>query len=116
MAKGQDAILVLVTCKSVAQAWKIAKSLVKDRLAACGNVIGPRVTSVYRWKRKVEEADESLLILKSTRARFSVLEREIRALHSYENPEIIAMPVVLGSQSYLSWIQESVTKPGKTRR
>ncbi len=109
MAKGTEAIVVLVSCKSVAQAWKIAKAAVKDRLAACGNVVGPRVTSVYRWKRKVEEANEALLLLKTTRGRFSALEKEIRRMHSYENPEIIALPVVLGSRDYLTWIGESVS-------
>jgi periplasmic divalent cation tolerance protein len=116
MAKRIDAIVVLVSCKSVAQAWRIARTVVKDRLAACGNVVGPRVTSVYRWKAKVEEANEALLFLKSTRGKFSALEREIRTMHSYKNPEIIALPVVLGSADYLSWIEESVTAKKKTPR
>lgn len=116
MAKGTEAIVVLVSCKSVAQAWKIAKAVVKDRLAACGNVVGPRVTSVYRWKRKVEEANEALLVLKTTQARYRSLEKEIRKMHSYENPEIIALPVIMGSRDYLKWIGESVSAATKPAR
>src|SRR5690242_6024805 len=117
MARGTDPIVVLVSCKSVTQAWRIAKALVKDRLATCGNVVGPRVTSDYRWNAKVEEANEALLILKSTRKKFSALEIEVLKLHSYDNPEIIALSIVMRSALYLSWISESVTpKKRKAKR
>jgi periplasmic divalent cation tolerance protein len=72
---------------------------------------GP-VQSVYRWKGKVETTKEVLLLIKSTRKRFSALEREIRRLHSYETPEIIALPIVAGSRAYLRWIEESVRPVG----
>lgn len=102
-----DKIVVLVTCGSRAEAKKIARAVVEARLAACANVLGSPVQSIYRWKGKVRTAKEVLLLLKSTRKRFSALEREIRQLHSYGTPEIIAVPIVEGSRAYLQWIEES---------
>ncbi len=103
-----DKILVLVTCRSQAEAKKITRAVVKARLAACANVLGGPVQSIYRWKGKVETAKEVLVLLKSTRKRFSALEREIRRLHSYDTPEIVAVPIAAGSRAYLRWIEESV--------
>jgi periplasmic divalent cation tolerance protein len=104
VAKKTDVTVVLVTCKSKAEARRIVAALVKKRLAACGNIMGAPVTSIYRWKEKVERAREVLVILKSTSKAFAELEREVTRLHSYEVPEIIAIPVVQGSQKYLSWV------------
>ena len=103
-----DKIVVLVTCGSARQARTIATELVKRRLAACGNVIEAPVRSIYRWNGKVESAKEFLLILKSSRRRFAALEKAVRELHSYDVPEVIALPVVVGSGRYLDWISESV--------
>jgi periplasmic divalent cation tolerance protein len=103
-----DKIVVLVTCESAKQARTIARTLVARRLAACGNVIESPVRSIYRWKGKVESAKECLLILKSSRRRFAALAAAVRKLHSYNVPEIIALPVIAGSPSYLHWIAESV--------
>jgi len=103
-----DKIVVLVTCGSARQARTIATELVKRRLAACGNVIEVPVRSIYRWNGKVESAKEFLLILKSSRPRFAALEKAVRELHSYDVPEVIALPVVVGSGRYLDWISESV--------
>ncbi|MFZ0821877.1 MAG: divalent-cation tolerance protein CutA [Candidatus Acidiferrales bacterium] len=108
MPRKVNAIVVLVTCASSAESRRIASSLVKKRLAACGNVCGSAISSIYRWKGKVEKAREVLLILKTTREAFAKLEREIRRLHSYKVPEIIALPVVAGSRAYLNWVNESV--------
>jgi periplasmic divalent cation tolerance protein len=108
MPRKGGAIVVLVTCASSTEARRIASSLVKKRLAACGSVCGSSVSSVYRWKRKVEKAREVLLILKSTRKAFAKLEREVRRLHSYKVPEIIAVAVVAGSGTYLDWVNENV--------
>ncbi|HEV3220444.1 MAG TPA: divalent-cation tolerance protein CutA [Candidatus Acidoferrales bacterium] len=108
MPRKEEAIVVLVTCASVVEARRIAESVVNKRLAACGNVCSSAVNSIYRWKGKVEKATEVLLILKSTRKVFAELEREVRRLHSYKIPEIIALSVVAGSRSYLQWVQESV--------
>ena len=107
-----DKIVVLVTCKSARQAQTIARKLVEQRLAACGNVFEAPVRSIYRWKGKVDSAREYLLILKSSRRRFAALEKAVRRLHSYDVPEIIALPVVAGSRAYLGWISES-TSPAR---
>jgi periplasmic divalent cation tolerance protein len=103
-----DKIVVLVTCESAKQARKIARALVDRRLAACGNVIDAPVRSIFRWKGKVESAKEFLLILKSSRRRFTAIDAAVRQLHSYDVPEIIALPVTEGSRGYLDWIAESV--------
>ena len=101
-----DKIVVMVTCGSKAEARKIARAVVEARLAACANVLGNPVESIYRWKGKVETAKE-VLLLKSTRKRFAALGREIRRLHSYDTPEIIALPITAGSRVYLRWIETS---------
>jgi periplasmic divalent cation tolerance protein len=103
-----DKIVVLVTCGSLREARTIARKLVERRLAACGNVVDAPVRSIYRWKGKVESAKEFLLILKSSRRRFSALEAAVQQLHSYDVPEIIALPVSAGSRAYLGWIAESL--------
>jgi periplasmic divalent cation tolerance protein len=105
-----DKILVLVTCGSRKEARKIARALVERRLAACVNEIGAPVTSVYRWKGKVETAKEFLLVVKTTKERFAALRQAIGELHSYEVPEIIALAIVEGSRDYLDWISESVKR------
>jgi periplasmic divalent cation tolerance protein len=103
-----DKIVVLVTCGSRKEARKIARALVERRLAACVNEIDAPVTSVYRWKGKVESAKEFLLFIKTTKKRFAALREAVHELHSYEAPEIIALPIVEGSRVYLDWIAESV--------
>ena len=105
-----DKIVVLVTCESARQARAIARALVSRRLAACGNVVEAPVRSIYRWKGKVESAKEFLLILKSSRRRFAAIDAAVRQLHSYDVPEIIALPVTQGSRGYLDWIAESVAR------
>jgi uncharacterized protein involved in tolerance to divalent cations len=109
MPRKVDAVIVFVTCPSASEAKRIAKSLLEKRLAACGNVCGTGVHSIYRWKGRVEKATEVLLILKSTRKAFVKLEQEVRRLHSYKTPEIIALPIVAGSRAYLTWLRESVS-------
>jgi periplasmic divalent cation tolerance protein len=103
-----DKIVVLVTCGSRKEARRIARALVEKRLAACVNEIGAPVRSVYRWKGKVETAEEFLLLIKTAKGRFAGLRAAILELHSYDVPEIIALPIVEGSQAYLDWIAESV--------
>lgn len=103
-----DKIVVLVTCGSRQEARKIARALVERRLAACVNQIGAPVRSLYRWKGKMETAEEFLLVIKSTKRRFAGLRAAILDLHSYDVPEIIVLPVVEGSRAYLDWIAESV--------
>ncbi|HVA72208.1 MAG TPA: divalent-cation tolerance protein CutA [Candidatus Limnocylindrales bacterium] len=108
-----NTILVMVTCGYAKEAKRIARRLVDARLAACVNISAAPVQSIYRWKGKVETAKEILLLVKTTRKRFSALEREIRRLHSYDTPEIIALPIVGGSHAYLQWIAESVRPTGR---
>jgi len=105
-----DKIVVLVTCGSAKEARRIARALVRGKLAACVNIVRTPVESVYRWKGRVESAKEFLLVIKTSRRRFAALEEEIRSLHSYNVPEIIALPVAHGSRSYLAWISESVSR------
>jgi periplasmic divalent cation tolerance protein len=103
-----DKLVVLVTCRSAKEAERIASRLVQTRLAACGNILRSPVRSIYRWKEKIESAREFLLVIKTSRRRFPELQAAIKHLHSYELPEIIALPIAAGSQGYLSWLADSV--------
>jgi periplasmic divalent cation tolerance protein len=103
-----EKIVVLVTCGSAKEARSIARSLVERKLAACVNLLPVPVESVYRWKGRIESAKEFLLIVKTARKRFAAVQAEVRRLHSYEVPEIIALPIATGSQDYLAWIADSV--------
>ncbi len=98
-----DALVVLVTTPTPERAAEIARALVEERLAACGNVV-PGLRSIYRWEGKVQEDAEALLVLKTTRARFDALRARVLALHPYELPEVIALPIEAGSAPYLAWI------------
>jgi periplasmic divalent cation tolerance protein len=113
-AQMMDTIVVLVTCGSLREARTIARKLVERRLAACGNVVEAPVRSIYRWKDTVESAKEFLLVLKSSRQRFAALEAAVQKLHSYDVPEILALPVSGGARAYLDWIAESLA--GESRR
>lgn len=101
------AIVVLVTVPDPAKAAEIARALVEERLAACGNVL-PGLRSIYRWEGKVQEDAEALLVLKTTRARFEALRERVLALHPYEVPEVVALPVEAASAPYLEWIAAQV--------
>jgi len=98
-----DQIVVLMTAPNTEEATRIADRLVERKLAACVQILPP-MTSIYVWKGEVQRESEILLVAKSTRAKFDELESAVRAIHSYETPEIIALPIVAGSQSYLSWL------------
>lgn len=103
-----DKLVVLVTCRSAKEAQRIGRALVESRHAACVNILQAPVRSIYRWKGIVESAKEFVLILKSSRRKFPELERRVRRLHSYDVPEIIALPIERGSRPYLKWLSESV--------
>jgi periplasmic divalent cation tolerance protein len=109
-------IVVLVTCGSANEARKIARAVVEQRIAACANIVTTPVQSIYRWKGRVESAKEFLLIIKTTQARFAKLEAAIKRLHSYDVPEIIALPIACGAANYLTWISESVKPPRDTNK
>ena len=102
-----DKIVVLSTCASAEEADKIARRLVEARLAACVNVL-PGARSFYRWQGAIENASEWLLIIKSSRQRFGSLRAELERLHSYEVPEIVALPIVDGSLNYLHWLEGEI--------
>jgi periplasmic divalent cation tolerance protein len=97
-------LLVYCTCPDHDTALRIAKSLVDQQLAACVNVV-PGLTSVYRWQGQMETAQEVLLLIKTRRAVYPELEAALLALHPYELPEIIAVPIEAGLPAYLSWIE-----------
>lgn len=98
-----DKIVVLSTVSSAEEAEKIARGLVNERLAACVSVV-PEIRSFYHWQGKIEDSAEFLLVIKSSRAQFDALCRSLQKLHSYEVPEVIAMPVVAGAELYLNWM------------
>ena len=95
--------IVLITCQSKKEADRIALSLLKKRLAACANIISG-VNSRFWWNGKIDKAREVLVILKTRRSNFKKIEKETKRLHSYEVPEIIAIPIIAGSREYLGWI------------
>jgi periplasmic divalent cation tolerance protein len=97
------ALLVLCSCPDESVALDIARVLVKEGLAACVNRLAP-VTSIYQWDGQIREESEQLLLIKTTPARYEALEMRLKALHPYEIPEIIAVPVVTGSSQYLDWL------------
>ena len=99
-----DKIVVLSTASSAAEAEAIARRLVEERLAACVNVV-TGVRSFYRWKGKIEKSPEWLLVIKSSRGRFEQLRAALEKLHSYDVPEVIALPVVEGTKNYLHWME-----------
>jgi len=99
-----DCLQVTVTASSREEADRLAGSAVEQRLAACGQVLGP-VGSTYHWEGLVQRAEEWLCLLKTTQARYPELETLLRAAHSYDNPEIIATPIAAGSDEYLSWVR-----------
>jgi len=100
-------IVVLVTSANGDEASKIAEVLVRERLAACVNIISD-VESVYRWEGRVTRDREMLLVIKTTADRYSELEERIHQLHSYSTAEVIALPIEKGSAKYLGWLYESV--------
>jgi periplasmic divalent cation tolerance protein len=100
----QSYVVVFVTCSSRREAGKIARSAVERKLASCVNILETPVHSIYRWKGKIEQGREFLLLMKSSRARLAALQAEVERLHTYDVPEFIALPIVGGSRKYLQWL------------
>ncbi len=101
-----EEITVFVTVSSEDEAANIARSLVEEKLAACANIIR-NVRSIYSWQGKVEDDSEVLMIMKTRQDLFEDLSAKIKELHSYDVPEIIALPIIMGSKEYLAWIKDS---------
>ena len=102
-----DAIVVLVTAPNGEEASRIAEALVSEKLAACVNIV-PGIRSVYVWEEKECDEQECLLLIKSTSEKFEAVRTRIRQLHSYQVPEIIAVPVSAGDPAYLAWLRSSL--------
>ncbi|MGD9764933.1 MAG: divalent-cation tolerance protein CutA [Candidatus Binatia bacterium] len=98
-----DALIVLVTVGARAEGERLADALVGESLAACVNIVGP-VRSIYRWHGEICRDEEHLLLIKTAPARYAELEARVRALHSYDVPEVIALPIERGSEPYLQWL------------
>jgi len=105
----QEYIQVFTTTEKKEDAQKIAQRLVEKRLAGCVQIIGP-IVSIYRWKDNLEKAEEWLCLIKSEKNLYADLEKTIKEIHPYETPEIIALPIVAGSQDYLDWLSKEVEK------
>jgi periplasmic divalent cation tolerance protein len=106
---GAESLVVLCTCPDEVTAQRLARSLVEEGLAACVNAI-PNIASTFRWEDKVQEDREVLLLIKSSSAIYARLEARIQALHPYELPEIVAVPIVRGSAAYLDWLEAAVSR------
>ncbi len=103
----EEYLQVITTTEMPDDARRIARTLVEKRLAACAQVIGP-LHSTYWWQDKVEEAQEYLCLIKTRRDRFEQVAAAIRAVHPYEVPEILAVPVAAGSRDYLAWLDAAI--------
>lgn len=99
---------VFVTAASRREARRIARSLLERRLVACANIIAG-IESHYWWEGKIDHAREWLLVMKTRRSRFRAVERAVKQLHSYQVPEIIALPLVAGQADYLRWMDASLS-------
>lgn len=106
----QSARIVLTTAADPEEAGRLARELVDQRLAACATII-PQVRSIYRWEGKIEDSAETLLLIKTTAEQIATLQARLLALHSYQTPEFLVIPVESGSPFYLEWLLASVLKP-----
>lgn len=105
--KASDAIIVFMTAPNTDEASRIAELVVQNKLAACVQIL-PEMQSVYQWKGQIERQPEILIIAKTVNSKFAELETQVRAVHSYETPEIVAAPITNGSTPYLEWLSASV--------
>ena len=100
-------IVIFITAANIKEAKKIASALLRERLVACVNIVD-RIESLFLWNKKSERAKEVLLIAKSKKDKFAKIAKLVKALHSYQTPEIIALPIVDGYKPYLRWINDSL--------
>ncbi len=104
---GYEFIQVFITVDEKEKAEEIAERLVEEGLASCVQITGP-MESIYRWKGKVERSEEFMCMAKSEKGSYPSLERTVKSIHPYENPEIVSVPLVEGSEEYLSWLREGL--------
>ena len=104
----EEVLLVLTTFADAETARQVARTLVEERLAACANLV-PQIESIYRWQGKIESGTEVLVLFKTTHGRYQQFEQRLRALHPYEVPEIVALPLAGGFDPYLNWVVENCT-------
>ena len=107
----EDFVVVLVTAGSAEEASGLARALVDERLAGCANIVGP-LRSIFRWQGAVEDAVEYMLILKARAADVDALATRVTALHSYDVPEVLVLPLHAGSAAYLAWLADATSRPG----
>jgi len=100
-------VVVIVTVANIEEAVKIVHSLLEERLIACANIVGP-ISSIFWWEGKIDEASEFLVFMKSHENHFERLSEKVSEIHSYEVPEIIALPIIKGSPPYLEWLSDSL--------
>ena len=100
-------LVVIMTTSTKREATKIIQCLLEERLIACANIIGP-VSSLFWWKDKIDEATEFLVLMKSSRKLFDKLSKRVKEIHSYEVPEVLALPILKGLPSYLSWLEANL--------
>ena len=112
-SNGKDPIVILMTAKDVTEAEKIAGELVKDGLVACVNIVN-KVRSIYKWQGEICRDTEALCIIKTVNGNFEVVKDKIKALHSYTVPEVIALPIEMGSAKYLKWLVKETKVLAKT--
>ena len=101
-----DRIIVLITVGSEEEAHKIAELLVNEKKAACVNIV-PGIDSIFSWEGKIDSAQESLLLVKTRASLFPEIVELVKRMHSYEVPEIIALPIIAGSEDYLKWLDNA---------
>jgi periplasmic divalent cation tolerance protein len=105
-----EALVVYITAPSEEEGAKIARTLVEERLAGCVNIV-PEIRSIYSWQGKIEDEKEVLLIVKTRLKLFNALKSRVLNMHSYSVPEIIALPIVDGSEEYIKWLKDATTQP-----
>lgn len=113
MSEDKDPLVVLVTTKDVTEAEKIAGELVKDGYAACVNIIN-KVRSVYKWQGEICRDSEALCVIKTVKGNFAALKDKVKSMHSYTVPEVIGLPIEIGSDKYLKWLQKETKVLAKT--
>ena len=109
----KEPIVVLMTCKDITEAEKIAGELVKDGLAACVNIVN-KVRSIYRWQGEICRDTEVLCLIKTVSGNFELVKDKIKSMHSYTIPEIIGLPINMGSEKYLKWLVKETKVLAKT--